>query len=210
MYKSLLIIISILALVLTLFPPNPSIAASNVTGKKIVIDPGHGGTDTGTTECSTLVEKEATLQIARILRDKLQADSAIVTMTRDSDVGLGNTERANIANAAGGQALVSVHLNGSTNHSANYTKVLYGKRIKDLEFANVMHSAQYPFLGIAEKKTTNFASGVLLKSDMPAVITESVFLSNTTECTKLSDGTARQTEIAQSMYNGLNEWFRTH
>jgi len=188
-----------------------STVSAGVTGKKIVLDPGHGGSDPGTTECSALYEKDANLQIARIVRDKLVADGASVIMTRDSDIGLGNTDRAEIANNAGGQVFVSVHLNGSTNHKTDSTEVLYGKKNKDYALAVVMHNAQYPFLGIADGKVTNFASGALLKADMPAVITESVFLSSTAECAKLTDGSmTRQNEIAQSIYNGIQEWFKTH
>ena len=55
---------------------------------------------------------------------------------------------------------------------------------------------------------TNFASGLLLKTTMPATIQETVFISNTNECNLLKNsGGARQQEIAQQLYTGLLNWF---
>lgn len=104
--------------------------------------------------------------------------------------------------------LVSVHLNGSTDHSANGTLGLYGKRNKDKKFTEVVHNRLAAELNVPDLGVTNFASGVLLKSEMPATIQETVFISNTQECEWLTDGTGnRQQEIAQSLYNGLADWF---
>lgn len=201
--------LSLVALLSLLFTfAFPSQALASVTGKIIAIDPGHGGNDWGTTQCAILPEKIVTLEISEKLRGLLEANGAQVIMTRTTDIGLGNTERANIANNANADALVSVHLNGSTDHSVNYTQGLYGKRGKDLDFTKVIHAAQYAALGVADGGVTSFASGVLLKSNMPATITESVFLSNSVECATMSNGTTRQDQIAQSLYTGLHNWFQ--
>ena len=185
----------------------PANALASVSGKVVAVDPGHGGSDFGTTQCAGLPEKVVTLDISQRLKGLLEANGATVVMTRETDVDMGNTERANVANSANASVLVSVHLNGSTDHSLNYTQGLYGKRGKDLEFTKVVHNAQYAALGVADGGVTNFASGVLLKSNMPATITESVFLSNSVECATMSSGTTRQDQIAQSIYTGLHNWF---
>lgn len=186
----------------------PANALASVTGKTIAIDPGHGGSDWGTTQCDLLPEKVVTLDISERLRGLLEVNGARVVMTRTTDINLGNTERASIANVENADVLVSVHLNGSTDNSMNYTQGLYGKRGKDLDFTKVIHNAQLNALTpIADGGVTNFASGVLLKSNMPATITESVFLSNTLECATMSNGTTRQDQIAQSIYTGLHNWF---
>ncbi len=210
-------------LVLSILLPLPSWAAtSSVTGRRIVLDPGHGGSDTGTTECPTLIEKEATLQIAFLLHDMLKADGATVTMTRTDDRDLSNSQRADIANTANGEALISVHLNGVTDHSINRTLGLWGKRHKDLEFTKVIHAKQLETLGLPDEGIRQFASRVLLSSNMPALISESLYLSNTEECAALTEGAkilldserpdtdARQYKIAQGLYLGLVAWFETH
>lgn len=58
-----------------------------------------------------------------------------------------------------------------------------------------------PNLGI-----TNFMSGVILKFNGPAVLTEPVFISNTNECAALQAGT-RQGDIVNVLYDGIYRWF---
>ena len=61
---------------------------------------------------------------------------------------------------------------------------------------------------MADGIVRQFASGVVLKADMPATLQEAVFISSTEECTQLSDGTGvRQQQIAQALYLGLLDWF---
>jgi N-acetylmuramoyl-L-alanine amidase len=74
--------------------------------------------------------------------------------------------------------------------------------------ASTIHNRLYPSLGIADGGLLQFASGVILKAQMPATIQEVAFISNTTECALLTDGTDnRQDQIAQSLFNGIDEWF---
>lgn len=185
-------------------------ATSSVTGRKIVIDPGHGGSNPGSTECADLTEAEANLDIAYRLKALLEVDEAEVLLTRtDNQTTLSNNDRYAVANEFGGEALVSVHLNGSTNHTVNGTLGLYGKKNKDEDFTRVLHSHLVNDLApIPDQGATNFASGVLLKSNMPATMQETVYISNTDECSAFTDGTgARQQQIAQSLYDGLIDWF---
>src|SRR3989344_5881206 len=116
-----------------------------------------------------------------------------------------------IANNSGGEVLVSIHLNGSTNPLTDGTQGLYGKIGKDKSFTQVMHNALWSGLSATPNFTnfgvTNFAAGLLLKTPMPATIQETVFISSTQECQQLSDGTGiRQQQIAQALYNGLIDW----
>lgn len=177
-------------------------------GKVVVLDPGHGGSDYGSTECSGLPEKTATLDIANRLKALLEADGAQVFLTRIDDSTKSNNDRYTLANSVGGEALVSIHLNGSTNHNKDGTKGLFGKKLKDQAFTEVIHKRLGNELRVPDLGVTNFASGVLLKSNMPATIQETVFISNTKECNLLKDGAGnRQQEIAQSLHNGLFDWF---
>lgn len=177
-------------------------------GKIIILDPGHGGSDYGSNECSGLPEKTATLDIANRLKSLLEVDGAQVFLTRTDDLTKSNNDRYTFANTVGGEVLISIHLNGSTDSSKNGTLGLYGKLSKDKAFTQVVHARLASELGVPDLGVTNFASGVLLKSEMPATMQETVFVSNTQECQQLTDGTgARQQQIAQSLYNGLFDWF---
>lgn len=78
---------------------------------KLVIDAGHGGYDSGAVG-NGLVEKNLTLQIARRVRDILTVNYPItIKMTRDSDVFISLSERANIANAFSADYFISFHIN---------------------------------------------------------------------------------------------------
>lgn len=199
-----LLVVSFLSLL-----PISSVFAQTTTlaDKVIVLDPGHGGSDSGAVN-GLLREADVTLDIANRLKTLLEADGATVYLTRDCDCDKSNNDRYTLANSVGGNVLVSIHLNGSGDPSKNGTMSLWGKKNKDLNLTTIMHQALYPSLGVSDLGITNFASGVLLKSEMPATIAETVFITNSLEYQRLIDGTGqRQEEIAQNLANGLKNWF---
>ena len=192
---------------LTLLFVTSVFAQTNLSGKVIVLDPGHGGSDTGAVN-DTLYEKTVTLDIANRLKTLLEAEGATVYLTRECDCDKSNNDRYTLANSVGGNALVSIHLNGSTNSTKDGTQGLWGKKNKDQAFTKTVHQALAGSLGVPDLGITNFASGVLLKSNMPATIAETVFITNTNEYNLLTNGTGnRQQQIAQSLYQGIINWF---
>jgi N-acetylmuramoyl-L-alanine amidase len=84
----------------------------NLQVRTIVIDPGHGGRDPGTVGPTGLTEKAVTLDVARRLRDRLDRHGAFeVLLTRDDDRAVGLDDRVALANGAGADLYVSVHVN---------------------------------------------------------------------------------------------------
>jgi len=79
--------------------------------RKIVVDPGHGGKDTGTSATGGLTEKEVTLDIGLRLRRLLEQAAFEVVMTRDKDEAVPLQQRTALANAQGADLFVSIHLN---------------------------------------------------------------------------------------------------
>lgn len=107
---------------------------------KIGLDAGHGGDSTGTytvrTETDGLYEKTYTLELCRLVRDRLLANGFEVFMTRDSDIKPGNvSERARQCLNEGCSYAVSIHFNGSTNEGARGTEVFvpYGETAAGIE-----------------------------------------------------------------------------
>jgi N-acetylmuramoyl-L-alanine amidase len=88
----------------------------------VVVDPGHGGSaavggsspNNATGPAGTL-EKTLTLQIGRRLAVHLSAAGHTAVLTRDADVNLGLTARAEIARARQAALFLSIHLNGDAN-----------------------------------------------------------------------------------------------
>jgi N-acetylmuramoyl-L-alanine amidase len=186
---------------------------------KVVLDPGHGGTDWGAVNTKyALTEKEQTLDVANRLKALLEGDGCTVYMTRTSNSQtLSNNDRYTYANTTGARVLISIHMNGSTNPSTDYTTTLFGKWQKDKELANTVFGSLSTLPAangtgtIATRKPYSFASGVLLKSNMPATIAETVFITSDREGQLLSNGTgARQQQIAQALRVGIEDYLTTH
>lgn len=78
----------------------------------VVLDPGHGGIDSGTIAPNGVEEKNIVLAFAKVLRAKLEADGKCrVLMTRTQDIYVPLEERVRIARAAGADLFVSLHAN---------------------------------------------------------------------------------------------------
>ena len=190
---------------------------------KVVLDPGHGGTDSvAENKMYDLEEKNQTLNVANTLKALLEVDGCTVYMTRTDDRYLTNTQRANKANLfkandPGDYVLVSIHMNGSTDEMVDYTTTLFGKWRKDKELANTVFGSLSTLPAangtgtIATRKPYSFASGVLLKSNMPATIAETVFITNNGEGQLLSSSAgSRQQQIAQALRVGIEDYLTTH
>jgi N-acetylmuramoyl-L-alanine amidase len=186
---------------------------------KVVLDAGHGGTDSGAVNTKyRLTEKEQTLDVANRLKTLLAGDGCTVYMTRTlNSQTLSNNDRYTYANTKGANLLVSIHMNGSTNPSTDYTTTLFGKWRKDKELANTVFSSLSTLPAangtgtIATRKPYSFASGVLLKSNMPATIAETVFITNNEEGELLSYPTGiRQQQIAEALRAGIEDYLTTH
>ena len=94
---------------------------------RIVIDPGHGGHDTGTIGPSGLMEKDLCLDVAlrlgKIIQQRLPG--AEVVYTRSDDAFIPLEERTNIANEAKADLFISIHANSSQNHAARGIETYY-------------------------------------------------------------------------------------
>ena len=97
-----------------------SVTSGLKTLRRIVIDPGHGETNEGAVGVAEVHEKHLTLPLAMHLADRLRAQhpGLEVILTRHSDAGLGLVERAEVANEANADLLISVHLNAAGNVKA--------------------------------------------------------------------------------------------
>ncbi len=94
--------------------------------RTIVIDPGHGGEEVGAVGRSGLYEKDLALDIARRLRERLQASHGFqVQLTREQDAVIPLRERTAIANQAGADIFLSIHLNSSRRTTARGTETYF-------------------------------------------------------------------------------------
>jgi N-acetylmuramoyl-L-alanine amidase len=93
---------------------------------KVVIDPGHGGHDAGSTGATGLVEKDVTLDIAKRLAALLETSmGSEVVLTRKDDVYISPEQRTAIANQNHADLFISIHANSSTLRSATGVETYY-------------------------------------------------------------------------------------
>jgi N-acetylmuramoyl-L-alanine amidase len=92
--------------------------------KKLVLDPGHGGNDSGA-RAQGVWEKEITLDVARELRGLLQRAKYEVAMTRDADTFVSLRERAQLANVERADLFVSIHVNSVPSQECHAVETYY-------------------------------------------------------------------------------------
>ena len=103
----------------------PSPTTDHNRAPLVVIDPGHGGHDPGTTASDGAAEKELALAIASRLCAAMKAEGIRAEMTRSVDTFLSLAERTELANQASADLFVSIHLNSSPDTATSGIETYY-------------------------------------------------------------------------------------
>lgn len=177
-------------------------------GTRIVIDPGHGGTDGGAGSCSGgMSEAAVNLDIAQRLKSKLESFGATVIMTRSSNVGLSQENRNEILITANADLLISIHCNSSTSKSAKGFKSYYFNAFSK-ELSDIMCNKFQSNNIFGSASTSGFHYFYMCRNTVcPSVLTENGFLSNSGDNAKLQDPSHRDA-IAQNIFEGTVKYFR--
>lgn len=171
-----------------------STGSGNLSGKIIVIDPGHGGTDSGARSPGKDVnEKDLTLAISRYVAEALEREGATVYMTRNSDVFIPLPDRPAVANREHADFFVSIHINSNkTNNSQTGTYVYYhGRDVTSQALAKAISEEVGNVNGLRARgvlsDTTRYDSGfaVLRGSKVPAVLVETGYINNDGDRSKM-------------------------
>lgn len=180
-------------------------------GKTICIDAGHGGSDSGcVSHAYGYMEKDVTLDICLKLADNLRRRGWNVIMTRETDrdvtwAGSSNTQelgaRVDVGANANADIFVSVHCNAAASSVAEGTSLHVYKR-SDRALAECIHPHLLRASGRYDRGIQQDRFFVLVHSQMPAVLIETAFLSNTTEAKLLGDPSYRQS-IADGLAEGV-------
>ncbi len=186
----------------------------------VAVDPGHGGWDSGAVGPTGMREADVNLDIAVRLKTLLQGGAYGVIMTRESDIALGTdligdlSGRVDIANNAGADIFVSIHNNSFSNPSAGGIETYYYKNSSGYYNPDSKLLAEFIQQSVVDRvnrynrgaKGANFY--VLRNTNMVAVLSEGLFISNPTEEAMLADPNVRQA-IAQGIYDGIGNYFIT-
>jgi N-acetylmuramoyl-L-alanine amidase len=205
----------------------PATPDANIT---IVIDPGHGGRDTGAVSANGLREKDLTLDLGRRLGTLLQQRlGAHVVYTRTDDEYVSLATRAAIANDAHADFLISIHGNSSSYRSVRGVETYYFQNPQEAlvrasdashsvtqedgdvadarSFAADVHKALLHGLNDSTQTTRNrglkTAQFIVLKdAHMPAVLAEVAFMSSRKDAQRLESAAYRE-KVAKALYQGI-------
>jgi N-acetylmuramoyl-L-alanine amidase len=178
----------------------------------IVLDPGHGGSDTGAMH-NGLVEKDITLDVALRLRALLVARGWIVRMTRDTDRDVYGPNapdvaelqaRVDVANNAGARMFVSIHANSSTSSVPSGTTSYYYKP-EDRPLAAAIQQRLVALLGTRDDGVVRERFYVIRRTSMPAALIETAFVSNASDAERLRSPAFRQ-QIALGIADGIKDY----
>jgi len=186
---------------------------------KVVVDPGHGGSDPGAVGINGLYEKTVNNEISWRLRDLLVQHGYEVVMTRDADKTLSLTDRVAAATAADADLFVSVHANAHPSSSVRGTMVLYhdaakpnpdypaseamkaltpeSKRLAQLVLSSILEQVPNQNRGIVPS-----SAYVVRMGNIPSVLVETAFLSNAKDAQMLSSSMIRE-KYAIGILNGI-------
>ena len=194
--------------------------AAILEGRVIVIDCGHGGFDSGKVGINGALEKEINLAIGEKLQALLCKAGAEVVMTRDSDGGLYDENEENKKqqdmkrrvekiNGSGADIAVSIHQNSYTEEYVKGPQMFYYETsIKAKTLAEVLQQALNEGLNVERPREIkpNESYYVLRKTEIPTVIVECGFLSNSEEAAKLVTEEYQQ-QVALAVLDGICKYF---
>lgn len=188
-----------------------------ISGKIIVLDPGHGGSDPGAIGPTGLQEKQVTLPVAEYLKSILEAKGAKVILTRTTDVdvygphasGVDELQaRVNVANGNQADAFMSIHINSFSNPNVGGIATYYfdgSDQSKKLASSVQGQIAEHSgFNGDRGIQPGNLY--VLRHSLMPSILVELGFISNPTEEGHLKESST-QKGFANELAKGLELYF---
>ncbi len=165
----------------------------------VIIDAGHGGEDGGTSSKSGLVEKDINLELAFILKEKLEAEGVKVILTRDTDTllydrsadyqgrkkKLDMAARLEIINNTADCVFISLHMNAFSDSRYSGLQVWYSDQNPDSHsLADIIQGNVKANLQPSNNRKTKSAGTsiyLLSNSSCPAVLVECGFLSNAAE-----------------------------
>lgn len=180
-------------------------AGPSLFGKRIVIDPGHGGEDRGTVyvgdpqdPASEINEADLCWDLASRLEGRLTALGVQTWLTRGPHNGRTDEQRAGLANEVGADLVISIHVDGFTSPRANGLAAYYfgagessstiGERLADLVQREIVART-----GLTNGRIHAKTWALLRLTRMPAVRVELGYLTSPLDRTRLTDPLFRDT-----------------
>ncbi len=178
---------------------------------KIVLDPGHGGKESGASGPTGYLEKDVNLVVSKLLRDELVKRGATVVMTREDDKEVSLAERQAIITQEEPAIALSIHHNslpddGDAEKTKGFGTFWYQPQAHNLAIFlqnYVVKKLSRPHYGV-------FWNNLALTrpAAAPSVLLELGFMSNPDEFEQIVNP-EEQKKMANAIAQGITEWFRS-
>lgn len=190
--------------------PKPHPAGKPPSQITVVIDPGHGGSDSGAISPHGLFEKNANLLQADALRTELSSRGYRVLMTREDDIALVLADRPRLAHAENADAFISIHHNAPAANgnapkarwNAVYSWNPLGERLAN-HIANRLSDAFASEMDSKGSLHANFA--VTRNPEIPSCLVEVDFLTSPAGEEAIFNH-AHRIEVAIAIADALDDW----
>ncbi|MDR6121530.1 N-acetylmuramoyl-L-alanine amidase [Bacillus sp. SLBN-46] len=183
---------------------------NDLNGKTIIIDPGHGGYDSGA-NAEGVYEKNINLQVSLKFADALRSHGATVYMTRSKDEFISLDNRVIYSNSIKPDAFISIHVNSSTSTSASGIETYHNSEdgvmpVESKQLATLLQNELIKATGAFSRGIKDESFRVIRDNEAPAVLVEIGFVSNSTERANLTTDTY-QNKLVTGLINGVLKFF---
>ncbi len=174
-------------------------AGPTLSGKLVILDPGHGGADAGV-QGHGLDESALVYDLAARIEGRLSAIGSTAFLTRGPDGDIDEVDRAGFAHAAGADLVISLHVDAHDNPDASGCSTYYfgneqvghhsavGARFADLVLREICARTD-----LRDCRTHAKSWDLLRRTRMPTVRIEVGYLTNSGEAARLADPAFRDT-----------------
>lgn len=194
-----------------------NVPTASLSGKVIVIDPGHGYGKTASKldpgSIGNVTEQSVNLAVAKILEEKLTAMGATVVRLKTESEFILTETRPTVARSYGADMFISLHCNAALDEAAHGVEVYYFTPFSQplASYINDNLASYYDNTVYADGTSSSRGDKysyywVTLQQDFPSVLVEMGFVSNECECMVMADPTY-QDGIAQSIADGVKAYF---
>lgn len=181
-------------------------ANGTLEGYTVVLDPGHGGKDPGSSAQDGTYEKDYTLSVANKVAAKLQNAGANVIETRTDDTFVSLQNRVNISGTNNANAFISLHFNAYPESTINGFSTHY-YAAEDSRLAQDVQSALSRNMVLSSRGITKSDYHVLRENSEPAILIELGFITNTNDLANIQTD-YYQNAVADGVTEGLINYFQ--
>jgi N-acetylmuramoyl-L-alanine amidase len=174
----------------------------------VIIDPGHGGKDSGAIGIGGVLEKDVILPISKRITEVLERNGIQVIMTRDSDYFVTLPGRVTMAERANADVFVSIHANSAGANRPEVSGLETYHYDSGLRLAQIVHSKILQSLNVRDRKVRKARFYVLRKTSMPSILVETGFLTGRDDVAKLRTS-AYQNQMADAIAQGILQYLKS-